>query len=75
MFLLKILVFIAALIIGLVLMIYTEPLIRTFGKADWAEAKFGTMGGTYLLWKLIGIIIIIIGFLFMVGTLDGFFRI
>ena len=70
MFLLKILVFILALVLGLSFLIYTEPIVRTFGKTDWAERHFQTFGGTYLVWKIVGIIIIILGFLFLVGSLD-----
>ena len=70
MILLRILVFIATLIIGFMFLIYAEPLVRTFGKTAWAEEHFRTFGGTYLVWKVVGIIVIIVGFLFMVGGLD-----
>ncbi len=69
----KILVFIVALVVGLSFLIYAEPLVRTFGKTEWAERRFGTQGGSYLLWKVIGIIIIILSFLFLVGSLDWLF--
>ncbi len=69
----KILLFILSLVVGLSFLIYAEPLVRTFGKAEWAERRFSTMGGSYLLWKVVGIIIIILGFLFLVGSLDWLF--
>ncbi len=69
----KILIFIVALGLGLSFLVYAEPLVRTFGKAEWAERRFHTQGGSYLLWKVIGIIIIILGFLFLVGSLDWLF--
>jgi len=75
MLLAKILVFVASLIVGLSFLIWAEPIVRTFGKSDWAEEHFNTFGGSYLLWKIVGIIIIILGFLFMVGTLNSLFGI
>jgi len=74
MFLLKILVFILALIVGLGFLVYAEPLVRTFGKTAWAEEHFRTMGGTYLVWKIVGIIIMIVGLLFLTGTFDYLFK-
>ncbi|HLC38527.1 MAG TPA: hypothetical protein VJJ80_00120 [Patescibacteria group bacterium] len=70
MIILKILIFVLASIIGLCFLVYAEPLVRTFGKAEWAERRFGTMGGSYLVWKLAGILIIVLGFLFLMGGLD-----
>ena len=70
---LKILVFIVSLVLGLSFLIYAEPIVRTFGKTEWAERYLGTQGGTYLVWKIVGIIIIIVGFLFLVGSLDWLF--
>lgn len=66
----KILSFVILFIIGLSMMIYAEPLTRTFGKSGWAEYRMSTLGGTYFLWKIVGLIFIIVGFLFLVGTLD-----
>ena len=62
------------LIVGTCFMIYAEPLVRTFGKTAWAEEHFKTSGGTYLVWKIVGIIIIIVGFLFLLGTFDYLFK-
>jgi Na+-driven multidrug efflux pump len=73
MLLLKILFFILSLIVGTCFLVYADPLVRTFGKTAWAEKHFQMQGGTYLLWKVIGIIIIILGFLFVVGGLDWLF--
>ena len=73
MWLLKILVFILVFIVGLCFLVYAEPLVRTFGKSSWAEAHFQTSGGSYLLWKIVGIILMILGFLFLVGGLDWLF--
>ena len=75
MFFVKIVVFVASLIVGLSFLIWTEPIVRTFGKTGWAEEHFNSFGGTYLVWKIVGIIVIILGFLFLVGTLDPLFGI
>ena len=65
----KILVFIIMFAVGLVIMKYNEPLVRTFGKSYYAEKYLG-MGGTYTMWKLIGIAIILVGFAYMLGLIE-----
>lgn len=67
---LKILVFIFGLVIGFLFLIYSEQIVRFVGKSLWFEEYFHLQGGSYLLWKLFGIIVIILGFLFLVGALD-----
>jgi hypothetical protein len=37
--------------------------MNNFGRISWAEAHLGTEGGSRLLYKIIGFIIIIAGFL------------
>ncbi len=66
----KVVVFLLALVVGFAFIIWAEPLVRFFGKAEWAERRFRTSGGSYLLWKLVGLIFILVGFLFVTGTLD-----
>lgn len=66
----KIVIFILGLIIGMMFLIYAEPIVRTFGKAAWAERHFRTLGGSYLIWKIVGLIIIVLTFLYLVGSLD-----
>lgn len=41
--------------ISVVSLVYTLQMARTFGKVGWAERYFGE-GGTYTMWKIIGII-------------------
>lgn len=48
---------------GVVLVIKTEWFIQNFGTNAWAENKIGTSGGTRLLYKTVGIILIFFGFL------------
>jgi hypothetical protein len=64
----KIIVFVIFSPLGLYLMIKAEPLVRLFGKNSWAERVMP--GGSYTMWKLIGLIVIILGFVFLMGGLD-----
>jgi len=63
---------IAACAVGLHLVIKTEWYLENFGSIDWAEEKLGTSGGSRTFYKLIGIGIIMIGFLAATGMLGGF---
>jgi len=54
----KILIFLACTGIAILILKYTEPLVRMIGKMDWAERYLG-MGGTYTAWKLIAILLIV----------------
>ncbi len=53
----KILVFLICLGIALLILKYTERLVRTIGKMYWAEKYLGP-GGTYSAWKLIAVLLI-----------------
>ena len=54
----KILIFLVCTGIGILILKYTEPLVRMIGKMSWAENRLG-MGGTYTVWKLIAILLIV----------------
>ena len=54
-------IFALGLIIGLLLLKYMDKIVYTLGKNEWAEQKLGT-GGTYTVWKLIGIGVIVLSF-------------
>ena len=64
----KIPVFIISLLIGFYFLLRTMGMVRLFGKNQSAEEV--RPGGSYDMWKIIGVIIIILGFLFLVGSLD-----
>ena len=49
--------------IGYLLVWKSNWLLNNFGRIGWAEAHLGTEGGSRLMYKLIGSIIIIAGFL------------
>lgn len=57
---------------GLAIVLKTEWIIENFGTNAWAEDKLGTSGGSRLFYKLIGLIIILVGFLMMTGLFQGF---
>ncbi|MBI4050733.1 MAG: hypothetical protein HY396_02035 [Candidatus Doudnabacteria bacterium] len=62
------------IIIGTLILKYTYPLVNFFGKPDWAEKYFsGGLGGTYFLFRLIGLAVIFFSALYMVGLMDNLF--
>ena len=54
----KILIFLVSCGLAILILKYTEPIVRMVGKMGWAENRFG-MGGTYTVWKLIAILLIV----------------
>lgn len=54
----SLLVLILVIIASAIAELYTYPLVRIFGHNAWAERTFGA-GGTYIMWKLGGVIVII----------------
>lgn len=67
----KFVVGIIAIVVGILLVIKTEPMVQNFGTSAWAEQHMGTSGGTRLLYKLIGLAMIIIAMLGMTGLLGN----
>jgi hypothetical protein len=57
--------------IGTLLIIKTQWFIQNFGTNSWAEQHMGTSGGTRLMYKLVGLAIIIISTLAVTGLLGG----
>lgn len=66
--------FIGALLVaaGIGMVVKTEWIIQNFGTSAWAEEKLGTSGGSRLLYKLIGLALILIGFLLVTNLFEGF---
>jgi len=58
MVLIKILIFLVCVGAAILILKYTEPLVRMIGKMNWAENSLG-QGGTYTMWKLIAILLIV----------------
>lgn len=58
--------------LGSLLIMKTEWFVQNFGSNAWAEEHMGTSGGTRLMYKLIGIVIIFISMMAATGLLGGF---
>lgn len=65
-FVTRFVVFVISFAAGLWFIRNAEFMVRTFGQFDWAERWLGA-GGSYSAWKLIGVLAIILGFLYAVG--------
>jgi len=57
--------------VGAVIVIKAEWIFQNFGRVPWAEKHLGTEGGSRLFYKLIGLVIIIIGFLTATNLIGG----
>lgn len=55
--------------LGLGLIVYTVPFKRFTGSVPFAEKHLGP-GGTYTLYKILGILVIIVTILWLTGTID-----
>ncbi len=55
------------IIIGFMVTWKSEWIFRNFGRVDWAEKHLSMEGGTRLFYRLIGLLIIIIGLLVISG--------
>ncbi len=73
----KYIIALLAIAVGAILIIKTEWFIQNFGTNSWAEEHMGTSGGSRMLYKLVGLAIIIISLLGVSGLLGnmilGFF--
>ena len=58
----RLLLLLVAIGLGILIERFTERIVNFIGYSGWAEAKLGA-GGTYTMWKLIGLIVIIGGLL------------
>ena len=68
----NILLGLAIIVVGCFLVIKSEAMLSSFGRIEFFEKYLGTEGGSRLGYKLVGIIIIFIGFLIMTGMIGGF---
>jgi len=67
-------IFIGILItaIGAFLIIRTEWFLNNFGRIAWFEEKLGSEGGSRFGYKLIGVILLLIGIIAMTGSGNAF---
>ncbi|MFH1620831.1 MAG: hypothetical protein ABIB04_01975 [Patescibacteria group bacterium] len=66
-----ILIGILLVIIGFLIVWKSRKFIDFFGTISWAEAKLGG-GGTNLMYKVVGIITIFVGFMWATGLWNAF---
>ena len=61
---------IIGMIVGFLLIRYSIALTDMFGKIDWAEAHLkGGLAGTYTLYRIVGLVFIILSLLYLFGGL------
>lgn len=65
----RIIYFIVSMAVGLFIIVRTYTWVGWVGKSSWAETKIG-MGGSYTMWKGIGLLIIAVGFLILIGVVQ-----
>lgn len=68
---LRIVIGLALAAIGFTFVWKTRKYIETFGSIDWADAKLGG-GGTNLVYKTIGLVLIFIGFIVATNMWNAF---
>lgn len=56
--------------VGALIIVKSEWIMQNFGGSSWAEEHMGTSGGSRLLYKLIGLAIILFSLLSMAGLMD-----
>lgn len=71
---LRVLVGLGITTVGAFIVIRTRAFADFFGSIEWAEAKLGG-GGTYLLYKVIGIIAAFIGIIVATNLWDWFLEV
>ncbi|OGY47900.1 MAG: hypothetical protein A3J62_00780 [Candidatus Buchananbacteria bacterium RIFCSPHIGHO2_02_FULL_38_8] len=57
--------------IGAIITIKSEWILQNFGPIPSADRFFSTEGGSRLAYKLIGIIVTVVGFLIMTNLIEG----
>lgn len=69
----KFIIGLLAVIVGVLFVIKSEWLVTNFGAIEWAEAHMGTSGGSRLMYKLIGIGLIILTLLILTNLAQEIF--
>jgi len=57
--------------IGILVSIYNEQMLRTFGQVPFAEDYFRLSGGSRLFYILLGVATALIGFMLVTGLFGG----
>ena len=56
---------------GALIVVKAERILQNFGGSSWAEEHMGSSGGSRLLYKLVGMVIILFSLLSMAGLIDN----
>ena len=67
----RILIGLALAAIGFTFVWKTRKYLETFGRIEWADAKLGG-GGTSLMYKFIGLVLIFVGFMVATNLWNAF---
>ena len=67
----KIIIGILTVLIGAFITIKSDALYKAMGPVQWAEAHLLTAGGSRFFYKLIGVFLVILGFMIMTGLIEG----
>jgi len=70
-FILRVLIGIIVIFAGIILLAKSYKVVQKIGYNDWAEEHLGG-GGTYLLVKLVGMILILLAVLLIFGVIKPF---
>lgn len=65
---------ILGIVLGMILVLKSEWFFTFFGRIDFADKYLGTEGGTRLMYKLIGILFVILSLLYMTGGIESFLK-
>ncbi|TAK05300.1 hypothetical protein EPO33_05040 [Patescibacteria group bacterium] len=65
---------ILGIVLGMILVIKSEWFFTFFGRIDFADKYLGTEGGTRLMYKLIGILFVLLSLLYMTGGIESFLK-
>ena len=63
---------ILGIVLGMILVLKSEWVFTFFGRIDFADKYLGTEGGTRLMYKLVGILFVMISLLYMTGGVESF---
>ncbi len=58
------------IVVGVLVMKYTVKITYFTGKIGFAEKYFQTMGGTYFWWRIVGLVILLLGLLWITGVVS-----
>lgn len=59
-----------ATVVGFIITWKANWIVNNFGRVPWAEKWLGIEGGSRLFWKLMGVLIVVIGWLYMIGATE-----